>query len=116
VIDKDLTHLPGRHCEEMRPAVQRQAVDIHQSQVHLMDQGSRLQRVRGSLALEMAPRHPAQLVVHHRDQAFERRGVSLALGDEQARYIVRGALGHQRVRENVAGLRFISYRADSGSC
>jgi hypothetical protein len=29
---------------------------------------------------------------------------------------VRGALGHQRVRENVGGLRFISYRADSGSC
>jgi predicted DNA binding CopG/RHH family protein len=35
--------------------VQRQAVHIHQSQVHLMDQGGRLQGVPGSFALERSP-------------------------------------------------------------
>jgi hypothetical protein len=36
----------------------------------------------------MAARHPAQFVVDERDQAVERRGVSLAPGQEQVRYIV----------------------------
>ena len=36
----------------------------------------------------MAARHPAQFVVDERDQAVERRGVSLAPGEEQVRDIV----------------------------
>jgi hypothetical protein len=36
----------------------------------------------------MAARHPAQFVVDERDQTVERRGVSLAPGQEQGRYIV----------------------------
>jgi hypothetical protein len=56
-----------------------------------MDQGGRLQRVPGRLALETTPRHPAQLVVHHREQAFERRRVSLAPGQQKVRYVMHVA-------------------------
>jgi len=47
-----------------------------------MDQSRRLEGVPRRFALEMAARHPAQLVIYERDQAVERRGVSLAPGEE----------------------------------
>ena len=53
-----------------------------------MDERRRLQCVPRRFAPETAARHAAQLVVHHRDQAVERRGVSLAPGQEQFRYFV----------------------------
>ena len=74
--------------EEVRPVLQRHAVDIHQSKVDLMNERGRLKGVPRRFAAEMAARHPAQFVVDERDQAVERRGVSLAPGQEQVRYIV----------------------------
>ena len=46
---------------------------------------------------------------HEGDQAVERRGVSLAPGQEQFRDVVHAA-GHWLMRGNRAGLRFSSYR------
>ena len=88
MIDEDLPHQPGRHAEEVRPARQCQAVHIHQSQIDLVDERRRLEGVSWRFAPEMAPRHAAQLVIHERDQAVERRRVALAPGQEQASYIV----------------------------
>jgi hypothetical protein len=88
VIDEDLAHQGGRHAEEVRPARESQAIDIDESKVDLVDKCSRLKGVPRRLALETALRHPAQLVVDERDQAVERRGVSLAPGQEEFRYTV----------------------------
>jgi hypothetical protein len=88
VIDEDLTHQGGRYAEEVRPARERHAIDIDESKVDLVNERGRLEPVARRLALKAAARHPAQFVVDERDQAVERGGVSLAPGQEQARYIV----------------------------
>ena len=64
VIDQDLTHQPGCHREEMRPVVERQAVNIHESQVDLVDQSRRLEGVAGVFPSKMRACYPAQLVMH----------------------------------------------------
>ena len=53
-----------------------------------MHERRRLEGVPRLFAPEMAARHAAQLVIHERDQAVERRRVALAPGQEQASYIV----------------------------
>ena len=53
-----------------------------------MNECGRLKGVPRRLAAKMAARHAAQFVVDERDQAVERRGVSLAPGQEQVRYLV----------------------------
>ena len=88
VIDEDLAHQLRRHRKEVRPVLQRQSVHIHESQVDLMHERRRLKGVPRLFAPEMAARHAAQLVIHERDQAVERRGVALAPGQEQSSYIV----------------------------
>jgi hypothetical protein len=88
MIDDDLAHQGGRHTEEVSPVRQGHAVDIDQSKVDLVNECSRLKGVPRSFATKMATRHPTQFVVDERDQAVERRGISLAPGQEQVRYIV----------------------------
>ena len=88
VIDEDLAHQLGRQRKEVGPALQRHAVHIHESQVDLMNERRRLQCVPRRFAPETAARHAAQFVIHDRDQAVERRGVSLAPGQEQFSYFV----------------------------
>ena len=83
VVDEDLAHQPGRHRKEVRPAFQRHAIHIHESQEDLMDERRRLEGVSGRFPPEMAARHPPQIVIHQRNQAVERRGVSLSPGQEQ---------------------------------
>ena len=51
------------------------------------DQGRRLQAVAGVLALYVAPRQLAQLLIHNRRQPVERTWVSLAPGSEQQAYL-----------------------------
>ena len=64
-----------------------------------MHESRRLEGVSGRFPPEMAARHPPQLVIHQRNQAVERRGVSLAPGQEQLGYVVHaGAIRHQLVR------------------
>ena len=99
VIDEDLAHQPGRHAVEVRPALQRHAVHIHQSQIDLVDERRRLEGVAWRFALEMSARHAAQLVIHERDQAVERRRVALTPGQEQASDIVQRTSRSSAVRE-----------------
>ena len=111
VIDEDLAHQPGRQRKEVRPAVQRHAVHIHESQEDLVDESRRLEGVSGRFPPEMAARHPPQLVILQRNQAVERRGVSLAPGQEQPGDVVRaGGVRHQLVMGKRSVLRFSSYR------
>jgi hypothetical protein len=48
----------------------------------------RLKGVPRRFTANVPARHPAQFVVDERDQAVERRGISLAPGEQQVRYIV----------------------------
>ena len=88
VIDEDLPHQLGRQCKEVGPVLDRHAVHIHKSQIDLMNERRRLQWVQRRFCLQTAARHAAQLVVHDRDQAVERRGVALTPGQEQFGYFV----------------------------
>jgi hypothetical protein len=53
-----------------------------------MNECRRLEWVPPRLAPQTAARDTAQLVVDERDHAVERRGVPLAPGQEQVRYVV----------------------------
>ena len=97
MIDEDLAHQPGRHRKEVRPAVQRHAVHIHESQEDLVHESRRLEGVSGRFPPEMAARHAPQLVIHQRNQAVERRGVSLAPGQEQPGDFVRAGVVRHRL-------------------
>lgn len=88
MIDEDLAHQGGGHAEEVRAARQSRAVEIDQSKINLVNEGGCLKGVTRRLISETAARHPAQFVVYERDEAVERRGVSLVPGEEQVRYIM----------------------------
>ena len=53
-----------------------------------MHESRRLEGVAGRFSSKMAARHTPQLVIYERNQAVERRGVSLAPGQEQVRYVM----------------------------
>ena len=109
VVDENLAHQHGGHPKEVGPVLQRHAVHIHEPQVDLVDERRRLEGVPWRFASEMAGRHAAQLLIHQGDHAFERRGVSLAPGQEQSRDVVHAAR-HWLMRGNGSALRFSSYR------
>ena len=109
VIDEDLAHQPGRDRKEVRPIRRRHAIHIHESQEDLMHESRRLEDVSWRFPSETTARHPAQLVIHQWNQAVERRGVSLAPGQEQPGYFVHaGGVRHQLVRGKGSVLRFLS--------
>ena len=73
-----------------------------------MDQRGRLEGVSGRLSTEMSARHAPQLVIDERNQAVERRGVSLAPGQEQPGHFVHaGVVRHRLVRGKNSVLRFL---------
>jgi hypothetical protein len=88
MIDKDLAHQRGRQRKKVGPVLQRHAVHIDESQVDLVDERRRLQWVLRRFRLETAARDATQVLIHDRDQAVERRGVSLTPGQKQFSYFV----------------------------
>jgi len=74
-----------------------------------VDQSRRLQGLSGRFSPDATARHPAQFVVNQRNQAVERRDVSLTPGQEQASDFVRaGIVRHRLMMGKVAALRFSS--------
>ena len=107
VVDEDLAHQPGRHRKEVRAALQRHAIHIHESQEDLVHERRRLEDVSGRFPPEMTARHPSQLVIHQRNQAVERRSVSLSPGQEEPGYVGHaGVVCHQLVMGKRSVLRF----------
>ena len=102
VIHEDLAHQSGRHRKEVRPALQRHAVHIHESQVDLMHQSRRLEAVSGTFPPEMPARDPAQLVIHERNQAVQRPGVSLTPRQEQPGDVIRARVVRHRISREAA--------------
>ena len=109
VVDEDLAHQPRRDRKEVRAALQRHAIHIHEPQEDLVHECRRLEGVSGRFPPEMAAGHPPQLVIQQRNQAVERRGVSLAPGQEEPGYVVvGGVVRHQLVMGKSPVLRFLS--------
>jgi hypothetical protein len=59
VINEDLTHQCGRHRKEMRPVVEREVVNNHESQLNLVHESRRLERVPRAFSSDMRARHAA---------------------------------------------------------
>ena len=62
MIDQDAAHRPRRGAEEVRPVLPRRLV-VRQSQVRLVDEVGRVNRVTAALAAQVTAREPFQLGV-----------------------------------------------------
>ena len=106
VIDEDLAHQLRRHRKEVRPALQRHAVHIHESQVDLMDERRRLQGVPGGSPGDGgAPRGAARHTRAGSGGRAPRRLPGARTGAVQL-LRARGAVRHRLVRGKSARLRF----------
>jgi hypothetical protein len=74
----------------VRPILPADAFEIHQAQIHLVDQCCGLQPVATALAGHIAAGDAAQLRVDERDQLLESGVVALTPGQKQ----LRDALSH----------------------
>ena len=75
-IHEDAAHQARRHGEEVRAVLPAHAVQVHQPQVRLVDEGRGLQRVACAFLAHVPLRQAVQLLPHERDQLVE--GVLLA--------------------------------------
>ena len=102
MIYQDLPHQSRRQRQEMRAAVECHAADIHQTQIHFVDQGRRLERVVCPLATQVSAGELSKFVVDQRDQALERFAVPFAPGNKEFGDIRRIAHGRRQVYPDFA--------------
>ena len=88
VIDENLPHHAGGHREEVRAALERQPIDVHQPHVDFMHERRGLQCVSITLVTQLGASRPAELLVDMRHEGAERLFVSLPPLDQEARQIV----------------------------
>lgn len=67
MIDEDASKLPGGHGEKMRPILPLNRC-VQQFEEQLIDEGSRLKRMVGTLPAQVAGGDASQLLIHGRDQ------------------------------------------------
>ena len=85
VIDEDASHRLRRDAEEVCPILPVHLTLIDQSQVDLMHQGRRLQRVVHAFAAKLAGGYAAELIVDERQQLLERGRVASTPVSQQRR-------------------------------
>ncbi len=91
-FDQDPPHRLGGGSEEMAATIPvLRLVDIDQSQIHLMNQTGRLERLAGRLAGEPLGGQTPQLVVDQRKQLFGQARVALLDRRQDS-----GHFGHER--------------------
>ena len=78
VVHEDAAHDLRRDTKEVRAMLPVFIFLPEQAQIHLVDQGCRLQRVPDALLPHIAVRHPVQFGVDQRQQFIERRAVAPA--------------------------------------
>jgi hypothetical protein len=78
VIHQDVAHRLRRNAKKMGAILPVFLLLPDQSQISLVDQRRRLQRVSHGLLMDIAPRHPAQFCVNHRRPLVERLAVTPA--------------------------------------
>ena len=94
VIHQNLTHGARRDGEEVRAVLPVDRGLVHQSQVGLVDQCRRLQRVTDPLLGHLPASDVLQLGVDDRQDAFERGFIALTKRLESKRQIVRARWIH----------------------
>src|SRR5207253_11147176 len=90
-IDEDAAHQPRRHGEEMCAVLPVDLADIDQTDVRLVDERGRLQRMSGSFVSHVPPGDAAQLVMDERNQLLQCGLIAVAPVDQQPGDLVRGA-------------------------
>jgi hypothetical protein len=88
-IYQNAPHEAGGHRKEMRAILPLDLFDFDEPEVRLIDQRGRLERVAGTLVAHMAPCQPAQFGVDQREQAVERRHLTLPPGLQQSGWVGR---------------------------
>jgi hypothetical protein len=68
LFDQDAAHRLGGGVEEVLPALESHPAPAEQTQVRLMNQGGRLERVIAPLLRHLPAGELAELCVHRRDQ------------------------------------------------
>ena len=71
MIDQNLTHQSCGHAEEMGTILRRRVSASHQSQIGLVHEGGRLQRVTRLFLAQTCAGHPPQFVVHEWEQPLQ---------------------------------------------
>jgi hypothetical protein len=100
VIDEDSAHHLCRHAEKMRAIVPVDVPLIDETQIHLMDERSRLQGMTGPFAAKLTRGDAAQLGVDERKQLMECFGIAATPVAEK-----RGDVptrGNDRILQNVS--------------
>jgi hypothetical protein len=98
MVDQHVAHRARRRGEEVAPVPERRQLAAEDPQVGLVDQGGRLQGVRGPLPADLPPRDPVQVRVDPRQQVGLRRGVAGLRPPEQGgdlRRVGSCGLGHR---------------------
>ena len=67
---------------------QRSAPEVDEAQIRLVNERGGRQRVIDPLGTQSPARDPAQILVHHRDQAAIRSPITVAPRREQRRHII----------------------------
>ena len=75
VIDQDLPHQPRGHRKQVGAILRRRRARSHQPEIRLVDQRGRLKGVVWLFLTKPRSRHPAQLLVHERQQLLQRVSV-----------------------------------------
>jgi hypothetical protein len=83
-IHQDATHQAGTDGDELRAILPLHLPDIHQPQVHLVDERRRLQRVSVTLARHVAARETPQLAENDGQELVEGRIVALVPGEQES--------------------------------
>ena len=76
VVDHDVAHCARRHGEEMRAVVPRDLRRIDETQIGLVDECRRVQRIAALETAETTMCHQTQLVINEREEFVERAAVA----------------------------------------
>ena len=72
-VHENAPHDATGHGKEVRAALPLHSLDVNESQIRLVHEGSRLQGVTRTLVRHVSTRNPMQFPVHERHQPFEMR-------------------------------------------
>src|SRR5262249_31727359 len=88
VIDQQEPHGPGSDRKEVSAVLPFDVLLLDQAEIGFVDERGGLQRVTGTLPLEVALSQPAQFVIDQRDELVKGRPISLAPIAEQLSYFL----------------------------
>jgi hypothetical protein len=89
-----------RHAEELAPVLPLDATLVDESQVHLVHERGRLQRIASAFTPEVGGSAPMEVAIHQRHHAIARRNVTVSPRVQQRRNVA-GRAGHRSLAGSV---------------